>query len=258
MRESVLPGSRVVLRVLLLCATPVFAQTLEPIRYTVSFPAPHTHYVEVEALVPTEGRVHVELMMAVWTPGSYMVREYARQVEGFTATDSARTVLSVEKTRKNRWRVTTGGAKTIRTHYRVYAHEMSVRTNWVDHEFALLNGAPTFITLLESPSRRAHEVRVVLPPACRKLLRDARARRREHVRGARLRHARRLPDSRGHTGRLRVCGRGSGTISSLRRARRQERLAGCAGSRDSRRGAARFWGQIRSIASIFSTSSAPR
>ena len=42
---------------------------------------------------------------------------------------------------------------------------MSVRTNWVDDEFALLNGAPTFVTLLESPSRRAHEVRVVLPPA---------------------------------------------------------------------------------------------
>jgi len=40
---------------------------------------------------------------------------------------------------------------------------MSVRTNWVDEEFALLNGAPTFVTLVESPSRRAHEVRVQLP-----------------------------------------------------------------------------------------------
>ena len=49
-------------------ATP-FAQTLEPIRYTVSFPAPHTHYVEIEASYPTEGRPSIELMMAVWTPG---------------------------------------------------------------------------------------------------------------------------------------------------------------------------------------------
>ena len=49
--------------------------------------------------------------------------------------------------------------------YRVYAHEMSVRTNWVDEEFALINGAPTFITLVESPSRRRHDVRVVLPRA---------------------------------------------------------------------------------------------
>ena len=42
---------------------------MEPIRYTLSFPNPHTHYVEVRAEVPTSGRDEVELMMAVWTPG---------------------------------------------------------------------------------------------------------------------------------------------------------------------------------------------
>ncbi len=142
---------------------PARAQTLEPIRYTVSFPAPHTHYVEIEASYPTEGRPHIDLMMAVWTPGSYLIREYARHVEGLAASDPARGRLPVEKTRKNRWRVVTNGARVVRLRYRLFAHEMSVRTNWVDEEFALLNGAPTFITLLESPSRRAHEVRVVLP-----------------------------------------------------------------------------------------------
>jgi predicted metalloprotease with PDZ domain len=146
------------------CAAPAESQTLEPIRYTVSFPAPHTHYVEVEASVPTDGRAQIDLMMAVWTPGSYMVREYARHVEAFTARNPARALLPIEKTRKNRWRVTTSGVATVWLRYRVYAHEMSVRTNWVDEEFALLNGAPTFITLLESPSRRRHEVRILLPP----------------------------------------------------------------------------------------------
>lgn len=141
------------------------AQTLEPIRYTVSFPAPHTHYVEVEAAYPTEGKAQIELMMAVWTPGSYLIREYERHVEALTAADPARVPLTVEKTRKNRWRISTNGARTVSARYRVYAHEMSVRTNWVDDEFALLNGAPTFITLVESPSRRAHHVRVTLPRA---------------------------------------------------------------------------------------------
>ena len=56
-------------------------QSAEPIRYTVSFPEPHTHYMEVSAIVPTGGRAAVELMMAVWTPGSYLVREYSRHVE---------------------------------------------------------------------------------------------------------------------------------------------------------------------------------
>jgi predicted metalloprotease with PDZ domain len=151
--------------VLALCAAPVFAQGLEPIRYNVSFPAPHTHYVEVEASFPTEGRPQIDLMMAVWTPGSYLIREYARHVEALTAADPSRAPLAIEKTRKNRWRVATKGARTVWVRYRVYAHEMSVRTNWVDEEFALINGAPTFITLLESPSRRRHEVSVVLPRA---------------------------------------------------------------------------------------------
>jgi predicted metalloprotease with PDZ domain len=54
---------------------------MDPIRYTLSFTAPHTHYVEVRAEVPTSGRREVELMMAVWTPGSYLIREYERHVE---------------------------------------------------------------------------------------------------------------------------------------------------------------------------------
>ena len=153
------------LALFLLYAPHSFAQTLEPIRYTVSFPAPHTHYVEIEASYPTEGRPSIELMMAVWTPGSYLIREYERHVEALTAADPGRSPLAVEKTRKNRWRVATKGASTVWVRYRVYAHEMSVRTNWVDDEFALINGAPTFITLVESPSRRRHDVRVVLPRA---------------------------------------------------------------------------------------------
>ena len=168
---------------LFLWSAPAFGQVLDPIRYTLSFPAPHTHYVEVEASYPTEGRAQIELMMAVWTPGSYLVREYERNVETLTAANEAQVSLSVEKTRKNRWRVTTAGARTVKVKYRVYAHEMSVRTNWVDDEMAVINGAPTFITLVESPSghpnaghpnagaaleapaRRAHEVRMVLPQA---------------------------------------------------------------------------------------------
>ena len=41
---------------------------------------------------------------------------------------------------------------------------MSVRTNWVDDQFALLNGAPTFPTLASDLGRR-HDVRLELPPS---------------------------------------------------------------------------------------------
>jgi predicted metalloprotease with PDZ domain len=121
---------------------------MDPIRYTLTFPAPHTHYVDVRADVPTAGRDGVELSMAVWTPGSYLVREFSRHVEAVTAATATGAMLPVEKTAKNRWRVTTGGAAHVTVSYRVYGREMSVRTNWIESDFAFLNGAPTFLTVV--------------------------------------------------------------------------------------------------------------
>lgn len=134
----------------------------EPIRYTLRFPAPHTHYVEIEATYPTGGRPQVDLMMAVWTPGSYLVREYERHVEGLSASGTAGRALAVSKPAKNRWRIETGGAASVSVRYRVYSREMTVRNNWVESGFAMLNGAPTFITLADR-TPRAHEIRLVLP-----------------------------------------------------------------------------------------------
>ncbi|HEX4497071.1 MAG TPA: peptidase M61, partial [Thermoanaerobaculia bacterium] len=78
-----------------------------PVAYTLRFPAPQTHYVDVEARVPTDGKPQVELTMAVWTPGSYLVREYARNVEDVTASTEGGEALKVEKTTKNHWRIDT-------------------------------------------------------------------------------------------------------------------------------------------------------
>ena len=102
--------------------------------------------------------------MAVWTPGSYLVREYERHVEGLTATGEGGRALAVVKPAKNRWRIATGGAATVTVRYRVYGREMTVRNNWIEAGFAMLNGAPTFITLAER-TPRPHEVTIEPPPA---------------------------------------------------------------------------------------------
>lgn len=136
----------------------------DPISYTLRFPAPQTHYVEVEAVFPTAGQATIELMMAAWTPGSYMIREYSRHLEDVSAGSPAGEPLALTKTRKNRWQVATRGASQAVVRYRVYAREMSVRTNFIDAGFAILNGAPTFLTLAGN-GNRPHDVRVVLPPA---------------------------------------------------------------------------------------------
>src|SRR6266446_3631377 len=98
--------SRLLVALSLMTPAAAGAQTAsEPIRYTLSFPAPQTHYVEVTATVPTGRRADVDLMMAVWTPGSYLVREYARNVESVTASGPDGRTLDVDKSKKNHWRI---------------------------------------------------------------------------------------------------------------------------------------------------------
>src|SRR5262249_48695817 len=170
------------LALLILGAAAASAQPLAPIRYTVRFTAAQTNYLEVEAFVPTDGRASLEMLMAVWTPGSYLVREYERNVEDVKAFDGA-TALTIDKTQKNRWRSATDGAREVRLTYRVYSHEMTVRNNWVEADFAMMNGAPTFMTIASDVARpdagpdgpaytwsrkpvaRVHDVALELPAA---------------------------------------------------------------------------------------------
>jgi predicted metalloprotease with PDZ domain len=155
----------VILTAAMLSADPgiLSAQALDPVSYTIRFPAPATHYAEVEASVPADGRTDIELMMATWTPGSYLIREYARHVEAVRAATPAGEPLAVAKSSKNRWRIETGGADRVMVTYRVYCREMSVRTNWVEADFAMLNGASTFLTPADA-APRPHDVRIELAP----------------------------------------------------------------------------------------------
>ncbi len=146
----------------LLLVSRASAGPLAPIYYTVRIPAPQNHYAEVEARVPTGGQPTVELTMAVWTP--YVIREYAKNLEAVTARNSDGRPLAIEKSRKNRWRIQTAGADPVMVSYRVYCHVMGVQDNWVDDEFALINGAATFLTLGDL-GERPHDVQVILPPA---------------------------------------------------------------------------------------------
>ena len=133
-----------------------------PIRYSVSFPDRTHHYAEIEVTLPTGGRPEIEVMLPVWTPGSYLVRDYARHLEKLRAIGSDGRPRRIEKSKKNRWRVEANDTTELRVRYRVYGREMTVRTNWIEDDFAILSGAATFLTdptALDSP----HEVHIGLP-----------------------------------------------------------------------------------------------
>src|SRR5690242_18857020 len=68
------------------------------INYTVSMSRPWTHLLEVEMHVRTSQMPQqFELRMPVWTPGSYLIREYARHVQDFSAKNATNTPLNWRK-----------------------------------------------------------------------------------------------------------------------------------------------------------------
>ncbi|MDQ3668440.1 MAG: PDZ domain-containing protein [Acidobacteriota bacterium] len=148
------------------------------IAFTVSMPKPHTHMLQVEVRVKRGAGVEAPpaevLVMPVWTPGSYLVREFARHVQDFVAVDANSGALHWEKINKNSWRVATNGSRDWRATYRVYANELTVRTNQLNSDHAFWNNAALLMYLegfLKSPSTlqilapQPWKVATGLPPA---------------------------------------------------------------------------------------------
>jgi predicted metalloprotease with PDZ domain len=112
------------------------------INFTISMPKPWTHLLQVEMRVASaQMPAQLELKMPVWTPGSYLVREYARHVQNFSVTDTAGNQLEWRKINKNTWQIDTRGAKGIVAKYDVYANELTVRTNELNDEHAFFTPA---------------------------------------------------------------------------------------------------------------------
>ena len=114
------------------------------ISYEVSFPEAQAHYADIEMSIKGVKSDHIDLRMPVWAPGSYLVREFAKNVEGFSAKTS-NTLLKSVKINKNTWRVSGIANKDVKVTYRVYAFELSVRTSFVDASHAFLSPSGLFM-----------------------------------------------------------------------------------------------------------------
>lgn len=128
--------------------------------YTVSFTKPATHLYEVEFDIGNLREPSIDLQIPVWTPGSYLIREYARNIQDFEALDESGRPLRWTKKDKATWHVETTAlatsAKRIRARYRVYANELTVRTSHLDSTHAYFNPASLLMYVkgeTDKPSR---------------------------------------------------------------------------------------------------------
>ncbi|MBY0245865.1 MAG: PDZ domain-containing protein [Sphingobacteriaceae bacterium] len=120
------------------------AKSQVKIDFEVNFTEPQAHYVEMKMKIAGIKKDYVDVKMPVWAPGSYLIREFSKNVEGFAAT-AANKSLKTQKINKNTWRVFTKQADLVEVNYRVYAFEVSVRTSFIDASHAFLSSTGIFM-----------------------------------------------------------------------------------------------------------------
>ncbi|MBW4558624.1 MAG: M61 family metallopeptidase [Trichormus sp. ATA11-4-KO1] len=121
-------------------------ETVPTIHYLVAMPQPETHLFEVTLQLINHPSKILDLKMPVWTPGSYLVREYAKNLQDFAAF-AGDEPLPWRKISKNHWQVNTNGVSELTVRYRMFANELSVRTNHLDTTHGYFNGAALFFRL---------------------------------------------------------------------------------------------------------------
>ncbi len=123
----------------------LFSQNSSSIQYQLSMPQPHTHYFNVKMSVSGIQKDSLNIKLPVWAPGSYLVREFSRNVEDFEVKDQEGSAIDYVKTSKNTWTIDASGLQNFTITYKVYAYETSVRTSFLDATHGFVHGTSIFM-----------------------------------------------------------------------------------------------------------------
>ncbi|MDO8719814.1 MAG: peptidase M61 [Polaromonas sp.] len=110
-----------------------------PVHYRVEIGDLHAHLFRVTLMIAQPAALQ-RVSLPVWIPGSYLVREFARNLQGLQAHQGVRTPAPFEQLDKCSWQIQCNPAKPLVLRYEVYAHDNSVRTAWLDAQRGFFNG----------------------------------------------------------------------------------------------------------------------
>lgn len=118
-----------------------------PIRYRIRTLRPSAHLFELSCTVPAADPAGQVFRLPAWTPGSYMIREFARNIVSLRA-EANGVAVAVEKFDKHSWRVAPQSpGTTVTLHYEVYAWDLSVRAAHLDATHGFFNGSSVFLAV---------------------------------------------------------------------------------------------------------------
>ncbi len=109
-----------------------------PIHYRVEVADLHAHLFGI-TLTIAKPAADQRLVLPVWIPGSYLVREFAKNLQGLQARQGKRRVTA-RQINKHSWTISTNPEQPLVVQYQVYAFDNSVRTAWLDSQRGFFNG----------------------------------------------------------------------------------------------------------------------
>ena len=119
-------------------------------KYLVEITDPHHHYVKVQIKLNRGDKSQIRVFMPSWSPGSYLMREYARHVRKLKVQDPQGRDIFYQKKEKGIWELDFDheqmkvDSQDFIVSYEVYCHELTVRTSHIDVSHAFLHG-PSYL-----------------------------------------------------------------------------------------------------------------
>jgi predicted metalloprotease with PDZ domain len=110
-----------------------------PLHYRVEIGNVHAHLFDVTLTIARPTALQ-RVSLPVWIPGSYLVREFSKNLQSLQARQGTGASLAVEQLDKCSWQIACSAAKPLVLRYQVYAHDNSVRSAWLDDQRGFFNG----------------------------------------------------------------------------------------------------------------------
>jgi len=114
--------------------------------YNLTLISAEQHLFQVELHANLDKLSEKVFYLPAWIPGSYMIRDFAKNVQGLAAFDQNGNPIPLQKLDKQSW-APPSDTTQITLRYRVYAFDLSVRSAFFDSEFAFFNGTSMFLAI---------------------------------------------------------------------------------------------------------------
>ena len=137
------------------CTTPTAG-----LHYQVSVHDAHAHFYRVRLHIAQPAALQT-VSLPVWIPGSYLVREFAKNLHQLNATQGRQPCLA-EQTSKNTWRLDCQTGQPLVVEYLVSAYEPSVRAAWLDRQRGFFNGTSLFLRVW-GQEQQPHQLHIERP-----------------------------------------------------------------------------------------------